>query len=1017
MVPGILPMTRNAILASVSAWAILGSAASAQVITDGSVGPAGSLTGPNYDIGQQLGRTNAAGTTVLHSFSQFDLATGTSATFTGSPSLTSIIARITDGAPSSIDGTINSSVSGAALYLLNKNGFLFGPNAVINVSGNLYVSTADRLNFADQSFIEIAAGPDGGALSSAPIASFGFLGGGVGNIVINGSPDYTDFVVANGDVSLIASNISVTERAIMAGRNAPSQLRLAAVGAGVGTVGLRGRAEMAGGALTLTGFTNWGPGSFEEMADLYLSGGAILLQNGSVATNNNASTNPYLFTAASGRTNAIDISGGDLVFRSNPSLPATFGIFRGVRNGVATADPGQITIDLTGDFNMTRAVIDVPSWPGRAADVSIRAANVTLTDQSFINVMAGAYDAGTIRLDLTGDLTLSSTSRLVAHAPVGTAVRDFQNRYDPANPGNAGEIIVNAGGQISLLNGAYMSVGSGMTTGGATSGRAGTISLTAAGLTMTNSDITFDARSGGRSAGALNVTVSGDVRLTGTVPVTNPGYGTTFATLDGRAATGDGGTLNLQAGGDIVLNGASVNVSSLGHGRRGGQVNVTARNLIVQNSGFAFGGLPGGDGGGRGGDMTLTTTGDATWQGAASDSGGVYQAINGFGDTGGNVRFNIGGNLTFRDVEMSVGGVNGLGNALFNVGQDFTGEAASILVAGGNLSVRASRIDLSNGADVSNGLPTAGGGQILLHAPIINIGVAPQAPDSRTSVRSGAGGQIILRAETLNLGSGGAVESYASPQNGSPNGNSSSIALYANNLNIAPGAVISSAAPLGRAGDITLGASILDMAGAIETQGQSGGVIRIGVDDEMQLAGAITTLIDQAPTGTDGDVYIGLTLDEPQLASPVCDADCQSFRPFSTAWTPGTRNGVPRTYEYSAATLSAGNTVGRVVFGFGGGSSPEQLALPAQDDGEDSRASAPTYLSALDAEAPSLCDIETLRGRGGNTLSLALRAPTVSLPGYVRAETYGAAPGADGQLECSAVAQPENSVSGVGGWR
>src|ERR1700761_7118818 len=73
------------------------------VVLDGSLGPAGALTGPNFQITADLGRQ--VGTNLFHSFSDFNLTSGQSATFSGPAQIQNIIARVTGGSASSIDGT------------------------------------------------------------------------------------------------------------------------------------------------------------------------------------------------------------------------------------------------------------------------------------------------------------------------------------------------------------------------------------------------------------------------------------------------------------------------------------------------------------------------------------------------------------------------------------------------------------------------------------------------------------------------------------------------------------------------------------------------------------------------------------------------------------------------------------------------------------------------------------------------------------------------------------------------
>ena len=146
----------------------------AQITLDGSLGPAGPLAGPHYRIGSELGQTR--GGNLFHSFGEFNVPTGGSATFAGPNTIANIVGRVTGGQLSSIDGGLGSEIAGANLYLLNPSGVLFGPNARLEVSGSFHVSTADALRFADGApFYADPARPS--VLTVAPPAAFGFLSG------------------------------------------------------------------------------------------------------------------------------------------------------------------------------------------------------------------------------------------------------------------------------------------------------------------------------------------------------------------------------------------------------------------------------------------------------------------------------------------------------------------------------------------------------------------------------------------------------------------------------------------------------------------------------------------------------------------------------------------------------------------------------------------------------------------------------------------------------------------------
>src|SRR5215831_1813015 len=84
-------------------WSIPLDISFAEITLDGSLGPAGPLTGPNYTISSNLGQIR--GGNLFHSFGLFNVLTGQSATFSGPNSISNIIGRVTGG-QSSIDGTI-----------------------------------------------------------------------------------------------------------------------------------------------------------------------------------------------------------------------------------------------------------------------------------------------------------------------------------------------------------------------------------------------------------------------------------------------------------------------------------------------------------------------------------------------------------------------------------------------------------------------------------------------------------------------------------------------------------------------------------------------------------------------------------------------------------------------------------------------------------------------------------------------------------------------------------------------
>src|SRR5262249_17872201 len=122
---------RHLVRSLVLSLTLLISVSHAQITLDGSLGPRGSLIGPNYTIPSQFGQTR--GGNLFHSFGLFNVNTGESATFTGPNSISNIVGRVTGGQFSFVDGLLRSTIPGAHLYLLNPAGVFFGPNASLDV--------------------------------------------------------------------------------------------------------------------------------------------------------------------------------------------------------------------------------------------------------------------------------------------------------------------------------------------------------------------------------------------------------------------------------------------------------------------------------------------------------------------------------------------------------------------------------------------------------------------------------------------------------------------------------------------------------------------------------------------------------------------------------------------------------------------------------------------------------------------------------------------------------------------
>src|SRR4051794_13283938 len=94
------------LVTAIAGLCVASTGAEGQVIHDGSLGGAGAIAGPNYAISAARGRL--VGANLFHSFSTFNINTGERATFQSPGSVRNILARVTGGTRSQINGTLAS---------------------------------------------------------------------------------------------------------------------------------------------------------------------------------------------------------------------------------------------------------------------------------------------------------------------------------------------------------------------------------------------------------------------------------------------------------------------------------------------------------------------------------------------------------------------------------------------------------------------------------------------------------------------------------------------------------------------------------------------------------------------------------------------------------------------------------------------------------------------------------------------------------------------------------------------
>jgi filamentous hemagglutinin family protein len=486
-----------------------------------------------YQLGDTFGRVSK--NNLLISLSAFDVDAGETVNFTSRLPLKNVITRVTGGRASRINGTINSRVSGANLFLINPSGLVVGPGATFNVSGGLHLSTADAIDFADGARLS-ARGGDVPVLSTAAPAAFGFLAPPAPIRLDRVSvPDAAVAVgggnvlsLSGGDITILGSSLSATGGAI--GIHSGATVGRVTVPA----AGDPGSARFARGGVVRVAPASGARGSV--VSNLTANRGGHLR-----VTGGDVSLHAAVVTADAGAvTGAIEL----LADRALLLGDAT-----GVRSSAAlAASPAAIrlhapSVTLEGLTNVVSNILPASTATAGGAGISIRGDVVTLRSEAQIQSSTATRANGPpVRIHAARSLTIQGD--LTKQNPFLTGVKT-ETLSDAATAGRGGDLIVDGGAIFALEEGEIDT----RTLG---AGRSGDVIIR-------GDSFTADANGGGFTGVESRV-----------------GLGSTG---------GSGGTIDLRVTGDVLLRrGGVLTATTFGEGD-GGSVIVRARNVRATETG------------------------------------------------------------------------------------------------------------------------------------------------------------------------------------------------------------------------------------------------------------------------------------------------------------------------------------------------------------------------------------------------------------------------------------------------
>jgi filamentous hemagglutinin family protein len=593
------------------------------ITTDGTVGPAQSLTGANVAIPQNLGTT--VGKNLFHSFDRFNVNARQTVTFTENAphALDNVISRVTGGSRSDINGTLRSTPSGHAnLYLVNPSGIVFGQNARIDVAGAFHASTADEVRFQDGAKFS-ASQPSGSTLTAAAPASFGFLdtsGATNGLLKIDGAKELV--VKERQKLDMVGRNIRVENGAML---SAPvGEVRLLAVGKGSMNIPLDQSSETAHGELALTGSTidvsgKGGGKVIIRGSDLKMDQGAKITadtyskQNGAGIdvrlTGDIAIKSGSLISAStfgSGDAGNIYVKAQNLLIDGRASLNGQNRYFpTGIGNNAylldrsnkITGNAGSITLDIANHLALTRGgqIGSYSYTDGGAGSITVKAGQLLIDGQGILKDNSGNGLNTSIFSQATE--VWSGRSGNIAVIVQGDMTMKGGGTIDATTSGNheAGNIHVTANNLLidgqATLNGqksyfpTYIVSNTVFPEGSdKTTGNAGNITLDIANrLSLTRGG---EIGSGSFSVGdAGNVTIKAGELLIDRQGILKDDSGNDLNTgifsKAGELLSGKGGNIVMIVQGDMTMKGGgTIDASTKGRGAAG-NIHVKANNLLI----------------------------------------------------------------------------------------------------------------------------------------------------------------------------------------------------------------------------------------------------------------------------------------------------------------------------------------------------------------------------------------------------------------------------------------------------
>jgi filamentous hemagglutinin family protein len=845
------------------------------------------------------------GANLFHSFLEFNIVSEGQVYFDPPDGIENIFSRVTGGNPSDIFGTLG--VNGAAnLFLLNPNGITFGADANLDIEGSFFATTANAIQFNNQTSFSATEPNDSSLLSIQPSA---FLF----NQIAAQPAASIQVVEAELQVSesqnlfLVSGDILIDEGKL----NAPDG-RVELVGISEGIVGLE-----------------FGDASLNLSVPDDLNRTDIILTNGS-----------WINVLGTGL-------GSIVIYSENLKISEASKLLAGIaKTPLSSVDQtGDITINTTDSLVLSGAVFRAGSWDrsaisnttssiavGDSGNIDISTNSLEVTRGAEINTsVRGQGTAGNITIEASESVDL-----------VSGEVQDSRFASSRIRSGVEGSATNSQGGNLSIMTGSLRATdGAYITVSSNGQGNAGTVTLTAQNIEFSNTLDEEDARfqdinSGAYSqvfgsnangqAGSITVNTGSLALMNGGILVVNnesaePGELRNAGNIEINAQTvsfsgewfkqddlmhsgaysrieeggvGNSGTIMINANSLQIEDGALATVSVNGPGNAG-TIRVTAPDISISGGEVLASGLYGRvefSGEGQGGNIVIDTTNLAVRNGAVINTNTLNNgnagritisaqnvALDGRGQFSSGAQdsgiFSIveeGGNGRGGEVNLTTHTLLVSGDADINTGISGGGEAGSISInASGSVILRTGSID----SRIERQGSASRAGRISIDAQSLDILERSGISTTGFGFATESSGNIAIETSEYILisGPGGGIFSQLdAPPTSVSNSeeNIGSITIRTGRLevrgNAEPGdeATITTRSTRGNAGELRIEAQdiVLTNSALIRTEftgereGRGGDINIFAENISMNNAALIRTNYSGRSTNTSGDIEV-----------------------------------------------------------------------------------------------------------------------------------------------------------------